>query len=84
MGVHTMRLTLPVKGALTLLSAVVVASLVSVFGPAAIVGAAVGVVVGAVALLARRAWREWPRLTPEQQDRRRAMREELRRIRAQQ
>jgi len=79
-----MRLTLPVRGVLTLLSAVVVAVLVSAFGPAAIVGAVVGVVVGVAALLARRAWREWPRLTSEQWERRRAMKEELRRLRAQQ
>jgi len=79
-----MRMTLPVRCVLTLLSAAAVAVLVSAFGPAAIAGAAAGVVVGAVALLARRAWREWPRLTPEQWERRRAMREELRRIRAQQ
>jgi len=79
-----MGLTLTMRCVLTLLSAVAVGVLVSAFGPAAIVGAVVGLAAGVAFLLARRAWREWPRLTPGQQERRRAMREELRRLRAQQ
>ena len=51
-------------------------------GPAGLLFAAIGVCAVVLCAVAYMAWKDWPRLTPEQKLRLRAMREHLERIRS--